>query len=62
MMQDDLLSDLYENGVGNEVFRDALKPKVDGTWNLHTLLPPDVDFFVMLSSASGVTGTRGQAN
>lgn len=43
-------------------FRDALKPKVDGTWNLHTLLPPDLDFFVMLASASGVTGTRGQAN
>lgn len=43
-------------------FRDAMKPKVDGSWNLHTLLPRNLNFSVLLASASGITGTRGQAN
>jgi hypothetical protein len=43
-------------------FQAAIRPKTEGTWNLHSLLPRDLDFFVMLASASGVTGTRGQAN
>lgn len=36
--------------------------KTTGSWNLHTLLPRDLDFFIMLSSASGIVGLRGQAN
>lgn len=36
--------------------------KTIGSWNLHTLLPKGLDFFIMLSSASGVVGLRGQAN
>lgn len=36
--------------------------KIAGSWNLHTLLPRDLDFFIMLSSASGIVGLRGQAN
>ena len=36
--------------------------KTIGSWNLHTLLPRDLDFFIMLSSASGIVGLRGQAN
>lgn len=40
----------------------AVKPKVAGSWNLHTHLPSDLDHFVMLSSATGVLGNRGQAN
>ncbi|KAL8336217.1 hypothetical protein RB601_000166 [Gaeumannomyces tritici] len=40
----------------------ALAPKVRGTWNLHRHTPPDVDFFVMLSSICGLVGNRGQAN
>jgi hypothetical protein len=43
-------------------FNTTLRGKVQGTWNLHELLPRDLDFFVMLSSASGITGMRGQAN
>ena len=39
-----------------------MRPKVQGVWNLHNTLPKaDVDFFVMLSSASGLLSTRGQA-
>lgn len=40
----------------------ATRPKMTGSWNLHNLLPQDMDFFVFLSSASGVIGNRGQAN
>jgi hypothetical protein len=43
-------------------FRTSLRPKVQGTWNLHELLPRNLDFFIMLSSISGITGNPGQAN
>lgn len=36
--------------------------KTIGSWNLHALLPKKMDFFIMLASASGVCGLRGQAN
>lgn len=37
-------------------------PKVKGAWNLHECLPKTgMDFFVILSSAAGVIGSRGQA-
>lgn len=38
------------------------KPKIQGSWNLHDVLPHDLDFFIMLSSTSGVIGNPGQAN
>lgn len=60
---------------GSMVLRDSLFDKMSysdwkvatdcktlGSWNLHNLLPLDLDFFVMLSSVSGVVGLRGQAN
>ena len=40
----------------------AIRPKVQGSWNLHAYLPKDLDFFVMLSSSAGVGGSRGQGN
>ncbi|KAF7887781.1 hypothetical protein EAF00_010075 [Botryotinia globosa] len=40
----------------------AVKPKVDGTWNLHKALPNGMDFFIMLASIAGVRGIHGQAN
>lgn len=40
----------------------ATKPKIQGSWNLHKVLPKDLDFFVMLSSVSGIIGNQGQAN
>ena len=44
-------------------FRAALRPKVMGTVNLHTLLlSTPLDFFIMLSSCAGVIGNDGQAN
>lgn len=40
----------------------ATRPKMIGSWNLHNILPQEMDFFIFLSSASGVIGNRGQAN
>ena len=36
--------------------------KTVGSFNLHSLLPPNLDFFIMLSSVSGIVGIHGQAN
>ncbi|KAH8885728.1 ketoacyl-synt-domain-containing protein [Thozetella sp. PMI_491] len=48
--------------MSHENFKASLRPKVQGSWNLHELLPRNLDFFVMLSSISGATGNPGQAN
>lgn len=37
------------------------QPKIQGSWNLHEMVK-DVEFFVMLSSTSGIIGNPGQAN
>ncbi|WPH00651.1 iterative type I polyketide synthase [Acrodontium crateriforme] len=56
-----LLDCMFEN-MPYETFQTAVKPKVQGSWNLHDLLPKDMDHFIMLSSATGVLGNRGQVN
>ena len=39
-----------------------IKPRVQGAWNLHhCLADTKLDFFLMMSSVSGYSGTRGQA-
>ncbi|KUJ07891.1 reducing type I polyketide synthase [Mollisia scopiformis] len=40
----------------------AIRPKVHGSWNLHKTLPNQMDFFVMLSSVTGIVGNPGQSN
>ncbi|KAI0968650.1 putative polyketide synthase [Xylaria arbuscula] len=36
-------------------------PRVRGAWNLHELLPNDLDFFILLGSFLGDTGNIGQS-
>ncbi|KAI8253820.1 Fumagillin dodecapentaenoate synthase [Colletotrichum sp. SAR 10_77] len=44
-------------------WRECVSPKVDGTLNLHNaLLHQQLDFFLLFSSMSGITGQIGQAN
>jgi aryl carrier-like protein len=50
------------NNMSEEAWTAAIKPKVDGSWNLHTMLPMGMDFFVLLSSHSGLLGAHGQSN
>lgn len=58
MMQDKLFSKLDLAG-----WQYPIDPKVRGTWNLHECLAGHpVDFFVMLSSISAMTGAPTQSN
>ena len=43
-------------------FKAALRPKVQGSWNLHEQLPKGMDFFILLSSLNGILGSRSQSN
>lgn len=46
-----------------EQYDAAIDPKVRGTINLHdATLGCEIDFFVMLSSISGIMGNRGQCS
>ncbi|CAD6443488.1 e2aede6b-a07f-4e32-96b3-e96fa25bb5d0 [Sclerotinia trifoliorum] len=40
----------------------TIKPRVQGSRNLHSLLPKGMEFFLLHSSITGVVGTGGQAN
>ncbi|OAL66032.1 polyketide synthase [Trichophyton rubrum] len=41
----------------------TLAPKVQGTWNLHNVFKDlSLDFFILISSISGLGGNSGQAN
>ncbi|KAF2762537.1 putative polyketide synthase [Pseudovirgaria hyperparasitica] len=40
----------------------AVNPKVQGAWNLHNLLPRELDFFILFSSLGGIHGYYGQSN
>lgn len=47
----------------HEDWEAVTKPKVRGTWNLHTALANEsLDFFVLFSSLAGTVGQNGQAN
>ncbi|MCJ1461260.1 hypothetical protein MMC28_011642 [Mycoblastus sanguinarius] len=48
--------------MSHEDFMLSTRPKVSGSWNLHTLLPKGLDFFILLSSICGIFGAPGQAN
>lgn len=52
---------LFEN-MTHEDYLTTIKPKVQGSWNLHTCLPKDMDFFILLSSLNALLGSRAQAN
>ncbi|RAL03184.1 type I polyketide synthase [Aspergillus ibericus CBS 121593] len=56
------LKDMALANMAAADFKAATSPKVQGSWNLHSILPSDMDFFIMLSSIGGIVGTRGAAN
>ncbi|RAR00984.1 polyketide synthase PksG [Stemphylium lycopersici] len=57
-----VLSDNMLSNMTVSQFHRALAPKYQGSWNLHELLPKDMDFMVFLSSMSGIIGNPAQAN
>ncbi|KAI8941217.1 hypothetical protein NX059_002455 [Plenodomus lindquistii] len=57
-----VLQDSSFSNMTAEKWNEVLAPKVAGSWNLHDLLPEDLDFFVMMSSSTGIMGSFGQSN
>ncbi|KAI9151993.1 Highly reducing polyketide synthase VdtX [Paramyrothecium foliicola] len=60
-----ILQDNNFNDMTFEQWQAAVSPKVAGTWNVHNALfdqPEPLDFFLLLSSLSGLGGQAGQAN
>ncbi|EFX00060.1 polyketide synthase [Grosmannia clavigera kw1407] len=52
---------LFEKMTWND-YDAVIRSKVAGAWNLHHILSDTpLDFFVLLSSAAGIVGNRGQA-
>ncbi|RFU25040.1 hypothetical protein B7463_g11292, partial [Scytalidium lignicola] len=43
-------------------WNEAVRSKVNTSWNLHNLLGPDLDFFILLSSTMGIAGNSEQSN
>jgi NAD(P)-dependent dehydrogenase (short-subunit alcohol dehydrogenase family) len=56
-----VLKDVHIENMELEDYHDVMGPKYHGTWNLHRNLPTDLDFFLMLSSISGIIGNATQA-
>ena len=47
----------------HEDYEQVIRPKVKGAWNIHNVLASNrikLDYFVALSSAAGILGSRGQ--
>ncbi|KAK1637097.1 hypothetical protein BDP81DRAFT_318791 [Colletotrichum phormii] len=57
-----VLQDSILQNMTIDKWNTATRPKIVGTWNLHSAVPTDLDFFILLSSMSGIIGNSGQAN
>ena len=59
-----VLRDVLLERMSHSDYIQVITPKVRGGWNMHNVLAEskiNVDYFVVLSSASGILGSRGQA-
>lgn len=58
-----ILRDIGILDMDLETYQAVIRPRVQGTWNLHNaLLNQPLDFFVLFSSVCGMVGYYGQAN
>ncbi|EEA25741.1 polyketide synthase, putative [Talaromyces marneffei ATCC 18224] len=57
-----VLKDITYEKMTLEDWTAATKSKVQGSWNLHSLLPQKLDFFILASSMTGVLGQATQIN
>ncbi|XXH03512.1 hypothetical protein Hte_009917 [Hypoxylon texense] len=59
-----MLHDGLMEGMTHDLYVSAIRAKVKGTWNIHNALESinaRLDYLVLLSSAAGIVGSRGQA-
>ncbi|KAI0848452.1 polyketide synthase PksD [Daldinia vernicosa] len=57
-----VLNDSIFENLTHTQWEQTIRSKVQTSWNLHALLPEDLDFFILLSSISGIVGNPGQSN
>ena len=57
-----VLNDIYFEEMEHDPWAATARPKIQGSWNLHKLMPKDLDFFIMLASISGIVGNGSQSN
>ncbi|KAK2626256.1 hypothetical protein QTJ16_004518 [Diplocarpon rosae] len=57
-----VLRDNLFSSLSHRQWSESLAPKVQGTLNLAKMLPAHLDFFILLSSFSGIFGNLGQSN
>lgn len=57
-----VIKDLLFEKMAFEEWDHVTAPKIRGSWNLHTLLPKDMDFFILLTSMAAAVGFNTQAN
>ncbi|CRG83761.1 Lovastatin nonaketide synthase [Talaromyces islandicus] len=57
-----VLRDRLFHDLTYDDWRVTAECRAAGSWNLETNLPRDLDFFILLSSASGVVGLPSQSN
>ena len=57
-----VLQDAIFENMTYDQWTTTVRTKVESSRNLHSLLPRDMDFFVMLSSLAGIYGSPSQSN
>ncbi|KAI1124687.1 putative polyketide synthase [Nemania abortiva] len=57
-----VLNDFLFESMTYEQWVQTTRVKIQGAWNMHTMMPKDLDFFIMLSSASGYMGSSTLSN
>ncbi|KAI0509538.1 hypothetical protein F5B22DRAFT_658101 [Xylaria bambusicola] len=56
------LHDAVFESMTHDQWDTTIRSKVSSSWNLHSQLPHDLDFFVLLSSLAGIYGSLAQSN
>jgi NAD(P)-dependent dehydrogenase (short-subunit alcohol dehydrogenase family)/acyl carrier protein len=56
------LQDVILSNMTYKQWSASIQAKVQTSWNLHSLLPDNLDFFILLSSLSGIYGSVSQSN
>jgi NADPH:quinone reductase-like Zn-dependent oxidoreductase/acyl carrier protein len=57
-----VFSDAIAHNMTHEQWLAASRCKIQGSWNLHALLPRDLDFFLALGSFACIIGNRSQSS
>ncbi|KAI1806439.1 hypothetical protein F4811DRAFT_510997 [Daldinia bambusicola] len=53
---------IFQSSMTYEQWKLPIRSKVATAWNLHHLLPKDLDFFILLSSLAGINGQMASSN